>query len=59
MNNNQNCLSCIHAFSDDNDELICTVEEEHEKVGESYSCKEWSLCPTFQEKVNALEVTNE
>lgn len=30
--NNQNCLSCIHAFSDDNDELICTVEEEHEKV---------------------------
>lgn len=52
---NQNCLSCIHAFSDDHDELICTVDEEHEKVNESYSCEGWRLCPTFHEKVTVLE----
>ncbi|MNP79758.1 hypothetical protein D3C76_1776720 [compost metagenome] len=32
------CLDCVHAASNDNDELVCMVDEKHVIVADDYCC---------------------
>ncbi|WP_199925500.1 hypothetical protein [Paenibacillus bouchesdurhonensis] len=32
------CLECIHAASNDNDEMVCMVDEKHVIVADDYCC---------------------